>query len=214
MLPIKKRTKSYLSRICHRDRRINHQHVTNILQSGSVALQVLKSESSSQKRLNVFGLSVNSLSHTYIVLQNPRRVLHHSLVVTELLVAGSTVVVTSQKHIAHGRIFTNALDSLCVLQVRYRTETHRLNGLSETRGLEVLITLRLVTIERGHSTDLLLAQLLSLRLGNTEQHQKILVVWEYFQTALQEFLGLNELVLRSNQAPSPTKLIMAVAALW
>ena len=89
-----------------------------------------------------------------------------------------------------------------------------MNGLSETRGLEVLITLRLVTIERGHSTDLLLAQLLSLGLGNTEQHQKILVVWDYFQTALQEFLGLNELVLRSNQAPSPTKLIMAVAALW
>ena len=215
MLPIKKHTKSYLSRICHCDRRIDHQHVTNILQSGSVPLQVLKSESSSQKRLNVFGLSVNSVSHAYIVLQNPGRVLHHGLVVTELLVAGSTVVVASKQHVAHGRVFANALDSLCVLQIRCRMKAkNRLNGLSETRGLEVLITLRLVTIERRHSTDLLLAHLLSLGLRNTKQHQKILVVREYFQTTSQKLLSLNELVLRSNQALCTTKLIMAVAALW
>ena len=216
MLAIKKHTKSYLSRICHCDRRIDHQHVTNILQSGSVSLQVLKSESSSQKRLNVFGLSVNSVSHAYIVLQNPGRVLHHGHVVTELLVAGSTVVVAGDQHVAHGRVFANALDSVCLLRIRDRMKAkkNRLNGLSETRGLEVLITLRLVTIQRRHSTDLLLAHLLSLGLRNTKQHQKILVVREYFQTTAQKLLGLNELVLRSNQPLCTTKLIMAVAALW
>ena len=140
---------------------------------------------------------------------------HHGLVVTELLVAGSTVVVASEQHVAHGRVFANALDSLCVLQIRCRMKAkNRLNGLSETRGLEVLITLRLVTIERRHSTDLLLAHLLSLGLRNTKQHQKILVVREYFQTTSQKLLSLNELVLRSNQTLCTTKLIMAVAALW
>lgn len=148
------------------------------------------------------------------MLQNPGRVLHHGLVVAELLVAGGTVVVASDQHVAHGRVLTNALDSLCVLRMRCRMKTNRLNGLSETRGLEVLITLRLVTIERRHSTDLLLAHLLSLGLRNTEQHQKILVVREYFQTTSQKLLGLDELVLRSSQALCTTKLIMAVAALW
>ena len=57
-------TKPYLSRIGHGDRRIDDQHVANILQSGSISLQVLKSESSAQEGLNVLGLPVNSVPHT------------------------------------------------------------------------------------------------------------------------------------------------------
>ena len=70
-----------------------------------------------------------------------------------------------------------------------------MNGLGETRSLEVLITLRLVTIEWRHSADFLFAHFFSLGLGNTKQHQKILIVWENLQTILQELLSLNELIL-------------------
>lgn len=65
----------------------------------------------------------------------------------------------------------------------------------------MLITLRLVALQRGQAADLLLAHLFGLGLRNTKQHEEILVVREHLQAALQKLLSLDELVLRSTQPP-------------
>ena len=108
----------YLSSVCHSNRRINHKHITNILQSRTISLQVFKGKSATKKRFDVLRLQIKPQTHPYIVLKHACGVLHHGLVIAQLLVARSSVIIAGQQRVGHLRALSSALDGLGVLQMR------------------------------------------------------------------------------------------------
>lgn len=109
-------SKPYLSGVGHLDVGVNRQHVTNILKSRAVSLQILVGESTAEKSLHVLGLCLTSPHCSHVVLEHPGRVAHHALVISQLLVAGRAVVVAGNQRIV-ALTLRNALDSLRVLPI-------------------------------------------------------------------------------------------------
>lgn len=130
------------------------------------------------------------------MLKHTGGVLHHSLVIAQLLVASSSVVIASQQRVSHLRILSSALNGLGVLQMRTTTSTNALDSLREATGLEELVALSLVAIHGSQTTDLLLSHVSSLWLGNTKESQQILIIGENLQATIQKLLSIDKLALR------------------
>lgn len=202
---------SYLSSVGHVDRRVDRQHGANILQSRTVSLQTLKRQTATQQRLHVLGLPITASSLTHIVLNHARRVGNHRFVVSQLLVARSSVVVAGAQDVVHGSIRGNAVDCLRVLAVKPSTRTHLVNGLGELAGLEELITSSLVSLQRRKLVDLLFSLDLRLevtshprphlRRRNLQKTEEVGVVRVVGETLVQDVLSLHELSLRVTSSP-------------
>ena len=65
---------------------------------------------------------------SYIILNDTSGISNHLLVVSELLVASSSVIIASTQNIVHLSLGTSGIDSLGVLQINDRSHIMRIRS--------------------------------------------------------------------------------------